>query len=383
MTRTSPIDAEFSKLLSRLPEGLDLDASARSHGALIRRRAVRDGATLLRLAFAYAVCGFSLRGASAWAALGAVARLSDVALLNRLRGAADWLGALVAAILSERMTGAAVAGGERRLRLVDATTLSRPGSAGTDWRVHVGYRLGDAPRIDRIELSDGRGAESLERFAGGPGDITIGDRGYARAGDLAAMRARGADFIVRTGWNAVRLRDGEGAPFDLVGMLARAPERGIAEADVRIAVDRSEKRLVAMRLVVLRLSEAEAAKARRRARKKSRKQGKTPQDKTLIAAGHVLLLTSLDAGRFPAADVLALYRLRWQIELAFKRLKSLLHLDDLPARDPDLARCWIYAKLVAALLLEDMAGVFGDSPPCAGDAAAAHCLGLAAPAPAV
>lgn len=383
MIQTSPIDTEFSKLLSRLPAGLDLDGTARESGALVRRRAVKDGASLLRLAFGYAVCGFSLRGAAAWAALGAVAQLSDVALLKRLRGAADWLGTIVAAILSERMAGTAATEGERCLRLVDATTLSRPGSRKTDWRVHVGYRLGPEPRIEQIELSDGRGAESLGRFACGAGDITIGDRGYAKGGDLAAMCARGADFIVRTGWNAVRLRDGEGAPFDLFALLQAVPERGVAEADVRIAVDRAEKELVPMRLIVLRLSEDEAAKARRRARQKSRKQGKTLQDKTLSAAGCVLLLTSLDAASFPAADVLALYRLRWQIELVFKRLKSLLRLDDLPAKDPDLARSWIYAKLIAALVLEDMTGVFGDSPPWAGDTAAACGLHLAAPAPAV
>ncbi len=54
-----------------------------------------------------------------------------------------------------------------------------------------------------------------------------------------------------------------------------------------------------------------------------------------------------------AKDVLDIYRFRWQIELAFKRMKSLPFLGDLPARDPPLARCFLYSKLLAALLLED------------------------------
>ncbi|MBI3496227.1 MAG: IS4 family transposase [Proteobacteria bacterium] len=371
---------EPSSLLALLPATLDLEASARSSGALRRRRGVRDAASLLRLTLGYAVCGLSLRGAAAWAEVGALARLSNVALLNRLRGAADWLGQIVGAILSARLSGSAGAGGERRWRLVDATTLSCPGSRKTDWRVHVGCRLGAQPRIEQLELSDGRGSESLGRFACGPGDIEIGDRGYAKAGDLADVAARGADFIVRTGWNSVRLRHADGAPFDLFAALDAVPEQGTADLSLTISRDRAQTQLLPVRLVARRLSAAEAERSRRRASRKSRKQGKTLQPQTLRAAGYVLLLTSLDAASFTAADILALYRLRWQIELLFKRLKSLLHLDQLPAKDPDLARCWIYAKLIAALLLEEMTGLFLDSPPCADRSPAANDLALARPA---
>lgn len=383
MTQTSFIDTEFGKLVDRLPDGLDLEASARASGALVRRRAVKDAASLLRLAFAYSVCGLSLRATSAWAQVSAIADLSDVALLNRLRRAADWLGEIVAAILSERMADAVSAGAERRVRLVDATTLSCPGSRKTDWRVHVGFRLGPRPRIEQLALSDGRGAESLGRFVCGPGDIVIGDGGYAKAKDLAQLDADGAAFIVRTGWNAVRLRTPDGAPFDLFAMLGGVPERGTAEAAAAIALDQAGKRLLPVRLVVRGKSADEAARARRRARRKSRKQGRTPKKETLQAAGYIVLLTSLDGAGFPAGDVLELYRLRWQIELVFKRLKSLIHLDRLPAKDPDLARCWIYAKIITALLLEDMTGHFLDSPPRARRIPAAHRLAVAHPARAV
>ncbi len=359
MTHISLIDTEFGELLSRLPSGLDLDVSARMSGALVRRRGVKDAAGLLRLALGYAACGLSLRGAAAWAEVSAVARLSDVALLNRLRRPTDWLGEIVAAILSERLAETAGAGADRRVRLVDATTLSCSGSRKTDWRVHVGFRLGPRPRIEQLELSDGRGAESLDRFVCGPGDIVIGDAGYAKAQDLARLDATGAAFIVRTGWNAVRLRTPNGAPLDLFAVLASVPERGVAEVTAAIALDRAGTQRLPIRLVILGKSAEEAARARR----KSRKQGKTPKKETLQAAGFIVLLSSLDEIDFPAADVLEFYRLRWQIELVSKRLKSLLHLDQLPAKDPDLARCWIYAKIIVALLLEDMSGPVLDSPP--------------------
>src|SRR3546814_4177071 len=72
----------------------------------------------------------------------------------------------------------------------------------------------------------------------------------------------------------------------------------------------------------------------------------------------MMLLTTLPAETADPDRVLALYRLRWQIELAFKRLKSLLHIDRLTAKDPRLARCWLAANLVAALLIDRMSQDF-------------------------
>src|SRR5438477_5479464 len=115
--------AEWRLLLKRLPAAKALDASARALGALKRRREIKTGEGLLRLALGYGPGGLSLREASAWAGLIGLADLSDVAVLKRLRGAADWLGRLVGQILARR-SGVA-AGGEtrsRRIRVLDGTT---------------------------------------------------------------------------------------------------------------------------------------------------------------------------------------------------------------------------------------------------------------------
>ncbi|MGO7258683.1 transposase, partial [Rhizobium brockwellii] len=61
--------------------------------------------------------------------------------------------------------------------------------------------------------------------------------------------------------------------------------------------------------------------------------------------------------------ILTLYRFRWQIELAFKRFKSLAGLDSLPAKKPELARAWLYARLIVAIIAEQIAGQVPDSPP--------------------
>ena len=75
-----------------------------------------------------------------------------------------------------------------------------------------------------------------------------------------------------------------------------------------------------------------------------------------------MLVTSLSASAFPAADVLALYRLRWRVELAFKRLKSVIGLKGPPNKDPRTAKVFILAHLLMILLLEPLIEAFEDSP---------------------
>ncbi|MBL3996496.1 hypothetical protein FQP75_06595 [Escherichia coli] len=110
----------WSAILAHIGKPEELDTSARNAGALTRRREIRDAATLLRLGLAYGPGGMSLREVTAWAQLHDVATLSDVALLKRLRNAADWFGILAAQTLAVRAAVTGCTSG-KRLRLVDGT----------------------------------------------------------------------------------------------------------------------------------------------------------------------------------------------------------------------------------------------------------------------
>lgn len=379
MSEPPLLDAKWAKLVAGLPAAVDLEASARQCGALQRRRKIRDADSLLRVVMTNAVGHLSLRDTAAWATLQGM-KVSNPAVLKRLKQSADWLAYLVAKVLAQRMPAGVQAGAGYRLRLIDATTISAPGSGGTDWRLHVAYDL-EEMQIGEVELTDGRGSESLTRFDLQPGDLAIADRGNAKALDLAAVEARGADYIVRTGWNATRLRTATGGDFDLLAAVRDMTEQTVRELELAIALDRSDKQLLPVRLVALRKSDAEAEAAIRRARKESRRHGKTPQPETLAAAKYVFLLTSLAPDDVPADEILALYRLRWQIELLFKRLKSLMGIDELPNKHPEAARCWILANLLAALLLEDQARLLLDAPPSAPRSARRRPFAVARPAP--
>jgi Transposase DDE domain len=361
----SVLTDQFSELLKRFPAGLDLDRLALETGAIQRKREVVDGARLLRIALARGPGGLSLRQTSAWASMQGIAELSNPGVKYRLDQASEFLTALVEHLLAAKVPGADLRWPGRILRLADGTCVSKPGSAGTDWRVHGVFDLGRGG-FAHLELTDAHGAEALERGAPHAGEIRIGDRNYARAPALRRFRAESggkADFIARLGWNALQLTNPAGRSFDLIGYLqCLPPDMGTHEVNLRAAVGREEPAL-AVRLIAQRKT-AEAAEATRMAlRRVAARKGKALDPRSLIAAEFMILATSLPKTGYSAKAVLAAYRLRWQIELAFKRLKSLLHIDQLPTWTERGSRSWLYAHLILALLCDDVSQDFLESSP--------------------
>jgi hypothetical protein len=356
----------WPEVSARFPAGFDLEATARLRGAFTRAREIKSAEMLLRLALAYGGLGMSLRETCAWAEAGGIASLSDPSLLDRLCKAAPWLGDIVAALIAEQAKVPAGRWAGYRLRALDGTSICEPGADRTTWRLHVGYDLATG-QVDQLELTDVHGAENLQRLTYRPGDIVLGDRCYARPRDLRPVIDAGADFIVRIGWNSLRLLQANGEPFDLFAALATQSEQE-SEAQVRVHEGITPALQPLMLRLVIRRKEPEQAEAeQKRLLKDARKRGKQPDPRSLEAAKYILLLTSLPATAFPPPDILAIYRFRWQIELAFKRFKSLAGLDMLPAKKPELARAWIYARLILAIIAEQIAGQVPDSSPSGPD----------------
>jgi hypothetical protein len=352
MEPTESLEQQWQHLLSFLPPEEQLEESAKTWGAIQRKRAVGSASELLRLALVYGFCGYSLRQTAAWATTAEVAALSDVALLKRLRNASDWLGYLLGLKLADRVEPAPAT--RTRLRLVDATSISAPGSTGSDWRVHLEFDLG-AMAISKIQLTEASGAEALQRYAFEPQDLLVGDRGYALRPGLAHVVQAGAHFIVRLNWWTVPLQKPGGAEFDLLTALRGLPEAGAGSWELEIQAHPEQGiPAIPVRLIGIRKSEQAAEAARKKALRSSSKKGKKVQAKTLELASYMVVLTSTSATDLSPEEILEIYRFRWQIELVFKRLKSLLKLGELPAKDPKLAQSFLFSKLLAALLLEEL-----------------------------
>ena len=363
MLNASQLDSGWKRLLSRFGSAADLEATAKASGALLRRREIKSAEDLLRLALAYGPCGMSLRTVAAWAGTMGLGDLSDVAALKRLCASADWLQGIVGNLLARRLSCPSVAGG-RIIRLVDSTTISEPGSDRADWRLHYSYDPRTGRSVD-CELTTAREGEHLRRVKVTAGDIWLGDRNYAKGEGLHHVVQGGADFVVRVSWNSLSLRDARGQPFDLAGRLKRLGKAARAEWKAIAVTPKGET--VPLRLVVRRKPPEAIEREIKRITEKAARRGRTrrsgkPDPRSLVAAQFPILATSLSE---PAGQVFDLYALRWQIEIAFKRFKSLLHIDRLPAKDPNLARTWLLAHIIAGLIIEDHADEALDSPPSA------------------
>jgi hypothetical protein len=228
------------------------------------------------------------------------------------------------------------------------------------WRVHSAFDL-PSERFGAFELTDEKGSERLDRIAVIKGEIRIADRVYLHPDHLAAVIDAGGDVVVRAGWKSARWLRPDGTLLDLPSELRKAAAAGLMVIDQPIALARKGKPAITLRLVAARKPPQAAEAARRNARRQAQRGGHQLADATLIAADWVMLITSLPE-TFPAHDILALYRLRWRIELAFKRLKSLIGLKGPPGGDPRSARPWVLAHLLMILLLEPIIDELEDSP---------------------
>jgi hypothetical protein len=356
----SPLAADqFAELLDRLPPGLDLDKLARDTKAIERRRELSDGFSLLRLALARGPGGLTLKQTAAWAELIGLAEMSDPAIKYRLDKATPFLKSLMDQLLATRADAQALHWPGRFLRAVDGTHVNQPGSKGTDWRIHSVFDLGTGG-FSHLELTDKHGAESIERGAPIAGEIRIGDRNYGSAKALHGLRMQSnnqADFIVRIRWKAFRLVRPDGAKFDLIEHLNSLP-LDYQPHQVLLQARLGRKDQLPLRLIILRKPPDAAEATRKKLKRQAPRKQKKLHPNSLVAAEFLILATSLPVDGYPAEEILAAYRLRWQIELAFKRLKSLLHIDRLPARTPAAAQSWLYAHLILALLCDDISQDF-------------------------
>ena len=359
MRHESLVNEDWANVVARLGGAETLNVTARATKAFLRPREITNAVDLLRLILAYCLGERGLRSTAAWATSVGLVDISSVALLYRLRQCGDWLALLVGQVLA---AAAPQASRGRMIRIVDATTVPKKGSGAKKknelWRIHSAFDL-PQERFGHFELTDQRAGETLDRIPVVAGEIRLADRAYLQPDRMAILIEAGADFVIRAGWKSACWLDGRGNVLDLVAELRKAA-RGLIDRPIWIRRKRGAP--LAVRLVAIKKPAQAAAEARRKARRAAQRGGHQISRQTLDAADWVILVTSLKSTEFVTADVLALYRLRWRIELGFKRLKSLIGLKGPPAIDERSARPHVLVHLLTILLLEPFIGEFEDSP---------------------
>ena len=306
---------------------------------------------LLQVLLMHVATGLSLKQATARAHTQGLASMTDVALLKRLRTSERWLRELARQMFEAsrfRYAGPRVPAA-RRLRAVDATTVQEPGATGTDWRIHYSISLPDM-KCDFYEVTDNKGAETYKRIPVQQGDVILADRGYCHREGVAHVLRHDGDVIVRlNSTNFPLLEADKNIPFDIIAHLRRL--RGHQAGEWSVRFDANDKTWAA-RLCAIRKSRHAAERAKEKILQEASKKQTAVRPETLEFAEYTFVLTSLTGDVLNVEEVLDLYRARWQIELCFKRLKSLFQLGHVPKRSDASARAWIEGKLVTVRLIE-------------------------------
>lgn len=305
----------------------------------------------LRLILMHVAGGISLKQTMLRAAELEWCELSHVALFKRLRVAHEWLSELCGGLLEwqRKRIGEEHAWPEGwKVRLIDATDVQEPGSTGTSWRIHYSMSM-PTMVCDHYEITDGKGGEKFGRFKFNQGEFVVADRGYSHRAGVAHVIDSGARALVR--WNPASfpLENSNGEPDDMLKWLRKLPKKAASERNVQF---NHEGRTYKVRLCAIRKSRLATEAARKKARKKAKKKGNEIQPETLEYAEYVMVLCSADWRFVSRESALDLYRGRWQVELVFKRLKSLLQAGHVPKESDPSARAWMQAKILSALLIE-------------------------------
>ena len=299
--------------------------------------------------------GASLKETAAYAKVAGICDISSVSLFNRLVKFGPYFQAMCQRmVLDNNISTISL---PERLVLVDSTDVKEPGPTGSHYRFHYGFSLNDCSCV-HMELTAVGGQGTGETFARYPvvsGDHFIADRGYSHLRGISHVVAAGGKVLVRLNHKTLPLFTAEGSRFQLRRELEKLATAGdFAEWRCKIHKYESNE-WIAGRVCAIRRDEESTLRAIDLVKEEAKRKRKTISPETLQLCQYTILFTTFDEEKYPAEKILEIYRWRWQIELVFKRFKSLLSLGCLAKKTDGSAKAWLYGKLMLALLIEKVA----------------------------
>ena len=343
------LSSDWRVLAKFFPEGWRVKGNELD--LLHRRRNIKSTSVLLRILMIHLAEGCSLRETATRAKEGGLANVSAVALQKKLnKNLSEWFRWMSIEMLKQKgvdLTPPAWLKGYR-VKSVDASVITEPGSTGTDWRLHYSLDMYNL-QCDQFRITRPEVGESFLNFEVSKGDLFIGDRAYGRLKGMNYVRENGGDYVVRLKSKAFTLYNKYGKKFSMTEEFSKIKIGQIREW--KVYSNPSCKAKQAIRLCVIRKSKIEANKSIRKAQQNARKKQKTINRETIELHKYIIIATTLPK-EIEARLIIELYRFRWQVEISFKRLKSIIGLGHLPKKNEITSCAWLHGKMFVALLAQ-------------------------------
>lgn len=336
------------ELFEMLPEGYE--KACWETKALSRKTGLQNEKDLLLLCLFYAY-NHSLIEVQSYAKAAGICEISDVGFMKKFNRCGDWF-----KWITQHLAPSAVVHYPKpeilnnyRVVAVDASDMISGGKVSQKWHLHYAVDLFTLS-CAMFKLTSEKTGESLKNFELKPCDLVLGDRAYATLTGIEHCIKHGADFVLRVKNKSFKMYDEKENVITFEDILK---DVGDTCKDTTVFVKMSDKKLVPIRICAVKKDEKALKQTEKKLhRKESRKQEKY-SDSTKFVSQFFFVITSLDE-RFSAEQILNLYKLRWQVEMVFKRFKSIVKLGSIPTKNAVSTEAWLNCKMLIVLLIEKL-----------------------------
>jgi hypothetical protein len=325
-----------------------------------RKRNIKNPLNIMKLALYHLLHGCSLIEVSAIAKLNGIASISDVGFMNLFAKCGKWFKWINSNIKLKEQISYNIPDLLRGLRViaVDGSDVLTGGKAKQTFRLHYGIDIFKMTSVF-YNITEEKVGESLKNFDMKANDLILGDRAYATVTSIQCCISHNANYLLRLRNKSLTLYDDNSNKIDLLDRLNMLSDN--EELDLYAEARTKDGRKVPVRICAKRKTpEAIASTKKRLQRKESKKQVElSPETKEFN--NFIVLVTSLSE-EISASQILELYRYRWQVEIYFKRLKSLFSFGEIPKKRKESTEAWLNGKLMIALLVESIISNVDFSP---------------------
>jgi len=347
-----------AQLLKEMPDGYE--QACFDERAIQRKRGITEPGDLMMLCLFHLLNGCSLVEISEIARLTKLGTVSDVAFMKRFENCNNWF----KWILSKLVTDGAIQYRKPdwlenyRVIAVDASDVTEKGRSGRLYHLHFALDIFKMESV-QYSLTTQKTGETLKNFTVARNDLFVADRAYGSLGGIEYCTKSEGSFVLRLKKSCFKMYDDAGNVVDLLEHLRLLGGSAVLDLTVYVVIEQNQR--IPIRICATRKTEEDIAAAKSKLQRKESRRQMVVSEEAKEFHEYIVLTSNLPDG-ITGAQILDLYRLRWQVEIHFKRLKSILDFGELPKRRTESVMAWLNGKIIIALLIEKVIGRGDFSP---------------------
>lgn len=325
--------------------------------AMTRHRGIQNEEELLMLVLYYTF-GHSLIDVKNYAKIEFDTDISDVGFMKRFNRCNQWVKSIMSEMINNEVIRYPIPEKLKDYKVIaiDASDVQQKGAVQRLFHLHYAVNLFTLSS-ESFKITHQAQGESLKNFDLGKNTVVIADRAYASIKGIEYCIENQTDFILRIKNKAFKLYDKDGNEVILSSILEKVTEQS---CDF-ILYYKVEKELRPIRFCAVKKSKEEIKIEKKRIRRRESRKQMSLSDDTKFTHNYFFVVTSL-GDDFTSDEIINLYRLRWQVEMVFKRYKSILNMGSMPTKTAVSGEVWLNCKMLIALLIEKLMSKVDFSP---------------------